>query len=314
MYKTINKNKIKYLASFGLLLASIIWGGAYVAVMSSLDMIPPLYVMAIRFTIALIGLSLVFFKRLKKITKGDLIAGIVLGVLMFISYIFQTYGLKYTTASKNAFLTTSYVVMVPFLNWMISRKKPDSYGIFAAFLAIVGIGFLSLQGDMSINPGDLLTLMCGVFFALHLIYIDRFTVKSDPIILTVLQIGVSGILSWICAPLVDGALPSIQGGQAMSELVMSLLYLGIASTMVGFLLQNIGQKYTEPSTAALLLSMESVFGVLFSVLMLGEVLSVRMAYGCILIFVAIIISETKLEFLQGRRLKKNEDKTITLEE
>ena len=95
---------------------------------------------------------------------------------------------------------------------------------------------------------------------------------------------------------------------------MSLLYLGIASTMVGFLLQNIGQKYTEPSTAALLLSMESVFGVLFSVLMLGEVLSVRMAYGCILIFVAIIISETKLEFLQGRRLKKNEDKTITLEE
>lgn len=314
MYKTINKNKIKYLASFGLLLASIIWGGAYVAVMSSLDMIPPLYVMAIRFTIALIGLSLVFFKRLKKITKGDLIAGIVLGVLMFMSYIFQTYGLKYTTASKNAFLTTSYVVMVPFLNWMISRKKPDSYGIFAAFLAIVGIGFLSLQGDMSINPGDLLTLMCGVFFALHLIYIDRFTVKSDPIILTVLQIGVSGILSWICAPLVDGALPSIQGGQAMSELVMSLLYLGIASTMVGFLLQNIGQKYTEPSTAALLLSMESVFGVLFSVLMLGEVLSVRMAYGCILIFVAIIISETKLEFLQGRRLKKNEDKTITLEE
>ena len=314
MYKTINKNKIKYLASFGLLLASIIWGGAYVAVMSSLDMIPPLYVMAIRFTIALIGLSFVFFKRLKKITKGDLIAGIVLGVLMFISYIFQTYGLKYTTASKNAFLTTSYVVMVPFLNWMISRKKPDSYGIFAAFLAIVGIGFLSLQGDMSINPGDLLTLMCGVFFALHLIYIDRFTVKSDPIILTVLQIGVSGILSWICAPLVDGALPSIQGGQAMSELVMSLLYLGIASTMVGFLLQNIGQKYTEPSTAALLLSMESVFGVLFSVLMLGEVLSVRMAYGCILIFVAIIISETKIEFLQGRRLKKNEDKTITLEE
>ena len=314
MYKTINKNKIKYLASFGLLLASIIWGGAYVAVMSSLDMIPPLYVMAIRFTIALIGLSLVFFKRLKKITKGDLIAGIVLGVLMFMSYIFQTYGLKYTTASKNAFLTTSYVVMVPFLNWMISRKKPDSYGIFAAFLAIVGIGFLSLQGDMSINPGDLLTLMCGVFFALHLIYIDRFTVKSDPIILTVLQIGVSGILSWICAPLVDGALPSIQGGQAMSELVMSLLYLGIASTMVGFLLQNIGQKYTEPSTAALLLSMESVFGVLFSVLMLGEVLSVRMAYGCILIFVAIIISETKIEFLQGRRLKKNEDKTITLEE
>lgn len=309
-----SKNKSRYLANFGLVLASIIWGGAYVAVMSSLDMIPPLYVMAIRFTIALIGLSLFFYKKIKKISKRDLVAGLVLGVLMFLSYIFQTYGLKYTTASKNAFLTTSYVVMVPFLNWIISKKKPDSYGMFAAFLAIVGIGLLSLQGDMTMNIGDILTLMCGVFFALHLIYIDYYTVKSDPIILTILQIGIAGILSWICAPIVDGAIPVITDNKAMSELVISLLYLGIASTMIGFLLQNVGQKYTEPTTAALILSMESVFGVLFSVTFLAEVLTVRMAYGCVLIFIAIIISETKLEFLQGRRLKKNEDKTITLEE
>lgn len=310
----MSKKKIKYLATLGLLLASIIWGGAYVAVMSSVNLISPLYVMAIRFTIALIGLSLVFHKRLRKMTKRDFIAGLILGILMFLSYIFQTYGLKYTTASKNAFLTTSYVVMVPFLHWIISKKRPDSYGIFAAFLAIVGIGLLSLQGDMTINLGDLLTLICGVFFALHLIYIDLFTAKSDPIILTILQIGISGVLSWICAPIVDGGFPVISDSQAISELIISLLYLGLASTMIGFLLQNVGQKYTEPSTAALILSMESVFGVLFSVLLLGEILSVRMAYGCILIFVAIIISETKLEFLQGRRLKKYEDETITLEE
>ncbi|NLZ81002.1 MAG: DMT family transporter [Clostridiales bacterium] len=314
MIETISKKKIKYLALFGLLFASIIWGGAYVAVMSSLDMIPPLYVMAIRFTIALIGLSVIFYKRIMKMTKRDLLAGLILGILMFLSYIFQTYGLKYTTASKNAFLTTSYVIMVPFFNWIINKKKADSYSIFAAILAILGIGLLSLQGDMTINLGDLLTLICGIFFALHLIYIDRFTVKSDPIILTVLQIGIAGLLSWICAPIVDGALPVITDSQAMSELTISLLYLGIASTMIGFLLQNVGQKYTDPSTAALILSLESVFGVLFSVLLLGEVLSVKMANGCILIFVAIIISETKLEFLQGRRLKKNEDETITLEE
>lgn len=296
-----NVRHTQALAACGLLLTALIWGFAFVVVKNSLDLIPPIYMLAFRFTIASAALALILFRRLRRITRRDLQSGASLGVFLFAAYALQTIGCQYTTAGKNAFLTTIYVILVPFLHWLINRRRPDRYVIGGALLAMVGIGLLSLQGEGGIALGDLLTLLCGIFFAVHIVYIDRYTLAQDPAILTVLQLATAAVLSFLLAPLIDGPFPA----QALHpEAVTGMLYLGLLSTMFGFLLQNVGQKYTTPSTASLLLSFESVFGVLFSTLFLHEAMTTRMLLGCLLMFIAVLLVETRFSFLRWKTLSK----------
>ena len=296
-----NVRHTQALAACGLLLTALIWGFAFVVVKNSLDLIPPIYMLAFRFTIASAALALILFRRLRRITRRDLQSGASLGVFLFAAYALQTIGCQYTTAGKNAFLTTIYVILVPFLHWLINRRRPDRYVIGGALLAMVGIGLLSLQGEGGIALGDLLTLLCGIFFAVHIVYIDRYTLAQDPAILTVLQLATAAVLSFLLAPLIDGPFPA----QALHpEAVTGMLYLGLLSTMLGFLLQNVGQKYTTPSTASLLLSFESVFGVLFSTLFLHVAMTARMLLGCLLMFIAVLLVETRFSFLRWKTLSK----------
>ena len=281
---------IKVLAAIGLIATTIIWGSAFVVMKNSVDVISPTYLLALRFTIAAIALILVFWRQTMRITKSDLICGGLLGVFLFISYFFQTYGLKYTTASKNAFITTLYVILVPFLHWFFNRKRPTKKNITAAVIAVFGLALLSLEGDLSVNPGDFLTLICGLFFAVHIVFIDRYTVNHSPVILTIIQMAAAAVLSWIVAPLLEGGLDIRVIDRGM---MVSLLYLGIFSTMIGFLLQNVGQKYLTPNTSSILLSFESVFGLVFSVIFLGDPLTVKLIAGCVLMFAAVIMSEYK---------------------
>ena len=111
----------------------------------------------------------------------------VLGVLLFVSQFFQTLGCKYTTAGKNAFITTVYVILVPFLYWWIEKRRPDRKCVAAAFIAILGIGLLSIRGDLTVQTGDFLTVICGAGLALHIIFVDKYTRKTDPVVLTALQ-------------------------------------------------------------------------------------------------------------------------------
>lgn len=281
---------IKLLAAIGLIVTTIIWGSAFVVMKNTVDILSPTYLLALRFTIAAIALILVFWRQVMKITKSDLICGGLLGVFLFVSYFFQTYGLKFTTASKNAFITTLYVILVPFLHWLFNRKRPTQKNIAAAVIAVTGLGLLSLEGDLSVNPGDLLTFICGIFFAVHIVFIDRFTTDHNPVTMTVIQMAVAAILSWLIAPVLEGGLDVRVIDRSM---MVSLLYLGIFSTMIGFLLQNVGQKYLTPNTSSILLSFESVFGLIFSVIFLGDPLTVRLIAGCVLMFAAVILSEYK---------------------
>lgn len=290
-------------ASFGMLLTAAIWGFAFVVVKDSLDIVPPIYMMAFRFTIASIVLTLVFFNKLKLATKTILLHGFILGAFLFASYAFQTIGCQYTTAGKNAFLTAIYVILVPFFLWIMTKRKPGAHVIFAALIALFGIGLLTLQSDFSVNIGDILTLICGVGYAFHMIFISRFNKNEDPILLTILQLFTAAILSWLFSPIWDGVFP-IEVFHS-SKAISSLLYLGLISTMVAFFLQNLCQKYTPPTIAALLLSLESVFGVLFSCIFLQEPLTNTMLMGCILIFFAIILAETKFSFLFRKNKAKN---------
>lgn len=283
-----NEKRRKQLASAGLILTTMIWGSAFVVMKHSIDVIPPTYVLAYRFTVAAIGMVLLFWKKVKTMSRPELGYGFFLGTLLFISYYLQTYGLKYTTASKNAFITTLYVILVPFLHWMFNRVKPEKNNLLAAVIAVIGLALLSLKGDLTINYGDFLTLLSGICFAVHIVFLDRYTAVYDPVRLTVMQMAGAAVCSWLVAALTEGACQL----SVLAEVSTAgaVLYLGLASSMLGFLLQTVGQKYLEAGASSILLSFEAVFGLVFSVIFLHDPLTVRGLIGCSLMFAAAILA------------------------
>lgn len=297
----MTKKSVSLLSSVGLLLAAAIWGFAFVIVKDSLDYIGAVWMMAFRFTIAAVALAVIYCTRLRSLTGRAWARGALLGALLFAAYLFQTIGCGYTTAGKNAFLTTIYVMLIPLFLWILERRRPAWYVFVCALMSVTGIGMLALgTGDGgAVNVGDLLTLACGVFYALHIIFTAKYDAEHDPLLLTVLQFLFAAVFSWLAAPLIDGAFPLAQ--VANPRVVLSMLYLGLLSTMVAFVLQNVGLKYLPSALASLLLSFESVFGVLFSALLLGERFTVRMAVGCVLIFAAVVLAQTLPDLVQRRR-------------
>lgn len=291
--KTYSK-KIVVLSSFALLMAAFIWGVGFIFVKTAVAVIPPLYMLAFRFGIASLGLLVIFHRKLKNITKINIKHGLWIGFWQFLGYALQTWACRYTTAGKNAFITAIYVVLVPLFAWLIFKKRPDIYCVIAALMAIFALALLSLNGEGGINVGDFLTFLCGICYAIQVLYVGRFAQKEDVIVLTMLQMFTMAILSIVSAPIIDGAFPM---AVFEPQMIGSMLFLGLGASMVAFLLQNVGQKYTPSNTAALLLSMESVFGALSSVIVLGEVMNGKMILGCVIMMVAIILAETKFSFL-----------------
>ena len=286
-----------HLARLALLGATLIWGVSFVIVKNTTDTVPPHILLGIRFTIGCLLLLIVFLKRLRSHFNLDYIRkGAIMGILLFFAYSLQTIGITMTTPGKNAFLTAVYCVLVPFVFWIVYKRRPDIYNFIAAFICIVGIGFVSLDGGLTVGLGDGLTLCCGIFYAIHIVAVARFTATRDPIVLTIIQFGSTALLSWIVG-LTFEEFPTVWP----QESFVGILYLGVGATAIGLLLQIVGQKYTEPAAAAIILSLEAVFGVLFSILLYGEELTLRLTIGFVLIFFAVLISETKLSFLRRKK-------------
>lgn len=279
-------------AKIALFLAALIWGASFLIVKNSMDVMQPHMLLAFRFTIACILLGIIFHKKLRLLNKEYFIKGGIIGTFLFLAYSLQTIGIIDTTPGKNAFLTSIYCILVPFLFWIVDKKKPNKYNVVAAFVTIIGIGLVSLSGNFSIRRGDTLTLVSGVIYAFHVIAIAKFGKDKDPILLTILQFAYAAGFSWIIA-LVFEDFPKQLSGQAIG----GLFYLAVFATAIALLLQNVGQKYTNPAPASILLSLESVFGVMFSVVFYHERITVKLFVGFLFIFIAVIISETKLSFL-----------------
>ncbi|NCB73983.1 MAG: DMT family transporter [Clostridia bacterium] len=294
---TTRKNAI--LGRAALLITTLIWGTSFVVLkntISSANPVPTLYILAFRFSGAAVLLALVFVKQLKSLDKKYIINGIVLGALLFGGYTVQTYGLLYSTPSKNAFLTAAYCVLVPFIAWFIYKKRPDKYNVIATVVCLVGVGFVSLKNDKTVELGDLLTLCCSVFYAVHIVLTSKYIKGRSVALLTMVQFATAGVLSWI------SALATTPFPREMSAAnVWSIIYLCVMCTAVCFLFQTFGQKHTPPSTAAIILTLESVFGAAFSVLINHEKLTPKLLSGFVLIFIAVIICETKLGFFKKRK-------------
>lgn len=291
----MDKKKSLY-ADLSLLLVAIIWGSGFVVTKNALDHIGPYYLLALRFTLATILFSLVFFKKIKNANMKDIKSGIIVGAFLFGGFATQTVGLNYTTAGKQAFITATNVVMVPFIYWALSKKKPDNYDILGAVLCFVGIGILSLEGGTTINYGDFLTFICAIFFALHISSVGYFAKDSDALVLTVVQFATAAVLSIICLLIFEPGPVRVH-----QEAIYPILHLGVLGTLVAFLIQNVAQKYTTSTHTAIILSLESVFGSLLALIFLKEPFTYRFLIGCFSILMAVIISETKLNFLKPHK-------------
>ena len=276
-----------------LLLAALIWGSSFVIMKNSTEVFPTFILLGLRFTIGCGALALIFLKKLRGLTRKTLLHGGLIGLFLFLAYSVQTIGLVYTTPGKNAFLTAVYCVLTPFVYWLVSRRMPDKYNWLAAVLCLAGIGFVSLDEALTMGLGDALTLLGGLFYALHLVAVSRFSQGDDPVVLTILQFATAALCAWVFA-LFTESFPT----QAGLSNWAGLLYLGLFATGGALLLQNIGQKYTPAAPAAILLSLEGVFGVLFSIIFYHEQVTLQLGIGFALIFLAVIISETKLQFLR----------------
>jgi len=294
--KNIDKKK-SFLADMSLLLVAIMWGGGFIAVKGALDSITPFYIMAMRFGFSVIIMLVVFRKKIKNITINELKIGTLVGLLLFLGFAAQTVGMKYTTAGKNAFLTGTNVVIVPFLYWAISKRRPDSYSLVSAFLCFIGIGMLTLDGGIHIGLGDSLTLLCAVFFAAHIVSVGFFIEKVDAISLVIIQLGAAAVFSIIAALIYEPIPQAIH-----SDAIFAIGYLAIFSTMIAFIIQNVAQKYTTSTHAAIILCLESVFGSILSVIILNEIFTSKMILGSLTIFIAIITTETKWDFLKRKKI------------
>lgn len=295
-----NKKKPDFLARIStvlIILTTIIWGSSFVVMKNSVDVLPTFWLLAIRFSVSAVVLALIFIKRWKYLNRRCLIGGSVMGLFLFLAYVFQTFGVERTTAGKNAFLTAIYCVVVPFLYWAISRIRPDRYNILAAALCIVGIGLVSLNGDFSVNLGDVLTLIGGFFFSAHIVSVNRYAQEHDIFLLTVIQFASAAVFSWLSVLVTR---PPIPEGAFTPGLITSLAYLSLLATCGAFLFQNIGQKYMPPATAAVLLCLEAPFGVIFSIIFAEERPNPAMFLGFALILAAVICSETKFSFLRKK--------------
>ena len=269
--------------------ATIIWGSSFVIVKDVTNSMPPAWILVVRFTAAAIIMAVAFLKyRELYFERSHVGFGLLFGLAMFLAYYTQTIGITDTTPGKNAFLTGTYCVIVPFLAWALVRRRPNRYNIVAAVLCIVGIGFISLDGSLTMRFGDAMTLVCAVFYALHIILVSQFAQGRNIYVLTMWQfVGVA-----ICSLIVGGLFEPMPDWAAVPmDCWISLAYLAVACTMVALLFQNIGQAHLPPASAALLLSLESVFGVVFSVALGAETLTLRIVFGFALVFAAIIISE-----------------------
>ena len=289
----MNETTLQKLARPLIVLATLIWGSTFVIMKNTLDTVPTFYLLAFRFTAGAVILGLVFWKKWKLMNRGYLVSGVVMGSFLFAAYSTQTFGLMGTTPGKNAFLTAVYCVVVPFLYWIVSRQAPDKFNVAAAFLCITGVGLVSLSADFTVNRGDVLTLVSGVIYACHIVAVAKNAQGKDIFLLTTVQFAVTAVWAWGFALVFEDFPLTMTGGAAGS-----LVYLAVAATAGALLFQNVGQKYTPPATAAVLLALEAPFGVGFSVLTGSESLTGPMVMGFVLIFVAILCSETKFSFLR----------------
>lgn len=296
-------NKFSFKSSVLLFLAAFIWGIAFVAQSVGMDYMGPLTFNGIRFLMgSMVLLPFILYRRSKNrkaevtpyAASTTLIGGVCCGLALCAAALLQQYGIMYTTVGKAGFITTLYIILVPFFGIFLKRKIPGKIWIGAG-IAAVGMYLLCMSEKLALSKGDAFVFVCAVLFAIHILVIDNFSPKADGVELSCIQFFTAGMIATILAFIFEQ--PTLGGVIAG---IIPLAYAGILSSGVAYTFQVLGQKNMDPTIASLILSMESVVSVLAGFVILKQALTIKELLGCVLVFLAVIL----VQLPDRRKLKE----------
>ena len=280
------------IADAALLAVAILWGLNFVVIKDAIADTGPMTYLLWRHLVAALLLAAVMPRTVRQTTRRDWMYGLVLGLFLFIAFATQTIGLQWTTPGKSGFITSLYIVMVPFLYWMVARRSPGRAQIGGAVLATVGLGFLSLRGGLGMSAGDLLTLAGALGFAAQIAATGFFAPRTKPAVLALTQIVAAAVLFVVVTPFTEQVTWDV-GRQGW----VAIVWTALSGTVFGFLVQAWAQKSTTSTRAAVILGLEGLFAAAFGLAFGMDRLSWRFVVGAVLILAGVLVIET----LPGRR-------------
>jgi drug/metabolite transporter (DMT)-like permease len=292
--------KKKHIASLLLLIAAVIWGFAFAAQDAASDMgaftlgfsrslIAGLFLLAVVAVLDRVkdnGRRLISKKGID-LNKYELIGGVIIGVVLVVASAFQQIGINSgTDGGKAAFITALYVVLVPI--YALALRKRAALNVWISIgIAVIGFYLLCIKDDLTVAPSDLLVICASMIFPIHILTIDRFSPKCDGIRMSMVQFFTAAVLNLVIALIAEG--PAELG--SIGTNLLPILYLGIGSSGIAYTLQIVGQRDVPPATASIILSLESVFGIIGTALFLGQTLTPREYLGCAVVLAAVILSQ-----------------------
>ena len=298
------KNK-KLLGNSLLLFTAMIWGTAFVFQRVGMESIEPVTFNAARMALAAVfvgSVSFLLWKKEKKsaspartaeeqrrYSRNTVIGGVCCGCFLSAASILQQMGLVYTTAGKAGFITAMYILLVPITGSLLFRKRNTWLVWLAVLFGVAGMYFLCITEEFRLSHGDTLICLCALFFTFHILCCDHFAPRGDPIRISAIQFATATAISAVAAAVFE-----TPTAEKIASALVPILYCGLVSGGIGYTLQIVAQKYTDPTIASLLMSMESVFAMIAGTVLLGEQMTARELTGCLIMFVAIVLVQIPL--------------------
>ncbi|RAK23507.1 EamA-like transporter family protein [Anoxybacillus vitaminiphilus] len=298
--------KKQWAADMCLLFVTFIWGATFVLVQNAISFLEPLSFNGVRFLLAglflLIWLFIFHRPQLKMWNGSLLLSGAFMGFWLFSGYAFQTIGLLYTTSAKAGFITGLSVVLVPLFAFFLLKQKPKANAILGVLIAATGLYLLTMNGELSVNKGDVLVFLCAVSFGMHIVITGKYSSQFPTLLLTITQIFTVAILCVTSAFFFEDWTQMLNGAVLQkTEVWSALLITSLLATAFAFLVQTNFQKYTTATRVALIFAMEPVFAAFTAYIWAGERLTISAFAGCLLILLGMILAELPISF----SLRKN---------
>ncbi|WP_378955184.1 DMT family transporter [Pelosinus sp. sgz500959] len=276
----------KFTANAMLLLVTLFWGFSYLFMKMGLNFVQEYNLIALRFGIAFCLAAVIFSARLRKANLQTIRYAFVLGFILFLVFSCILFGIKFTSTSHAAFLVSLTVIFVPIITALISKKVPESKVMIGVIFALLGVGLLTLDSQLSINFGDVLCIAGALFYATHIVVTEKLTKAVDSILLGTIQLGFAGALGLIFSLFLE-----VPRFPVATEEWIPILVLSILCSAIGFIVQTVAQQHTTPTNTGLIFSLEPVFAAVFAFLFLGEILSMQGWIGALLVLCGVIYSQ-----------------------
>lgn len=284
--------KTQLKADLMILMVTLFWGSSYLFMKMGLGSMQEYNLIALRFGLAFVLSSVVFYRRLMKVNLKTIRNAFILGSMLFAVFASIMFGLKSTSTSNAGFLMSLTVIFVPLMTALFLNKLPEKRVVLGVCLALTGIALLTLKNDLTISHGDSLCILGALLFAAHIIATGQLTKDVDSIALGVLQLGFAGGLGLVFSTVTE--IPKLP---TTPESWLSVLVLAVLCSAIGFIVQTVAQKYTTPTHTGLIFSLEPVVAAVFAVLFAGETLSTRGYLGAAIVLLGVLNAEVDLKKL-----------------